>query len=248
MNIRKPGAFAGDTDRANIGRRHRTPPGGASIPTEVDPEMTPPPQPIPSPEQLDGFYQLEPQVQEQLKLLAGGLDRVRDAVGQMWGSRKDGERLDKIEQKLDVSAGYNKEHGTMLHEFVLPGIKGLMGRLDILLTSHETGKVRTELFWSDQWPSAVESLKAITERLGRVERMQEDQGRDIRDLSRQISIVTSTTLTLDQRVTSLERLHSDGVLTLTTRGARDKWWIAGLSVVGGALVAVAKYAYEHFSK
>ncbi len=110
--------------------QRRTPPHGA--PVAIDPELTPPPQLPPAPNEHPGYSTIAPEIREQLDSLASGLGEVTTALGKVWDARKDVERLERIDSKLGVLAGYATEHHTLLHQQVWPAVKDLMRSTDDL--------------------------------------------------------------------------------------------------------------------
>ena len=71
---RRARTHAGDDERANIGKRHRTAPHG--VPVEVDPELTPAPQLPPVPSMGDWGARLE--------RLEVGTERLIEGLGRVW--------------------------------------------------------------------------------------------------------------------------------------------------------------------
>lgn len=131
----------GDADRA-FARRARTNPH--AIPAYVETELTPPPQEPPRPETLRGYDSIPPPIQAQLEMLADGLGAVTAALGKVWDARKDGERLDRVDDKLASLAKSSMRHEALLDEFVVPMLKqgmkttdGIEKQLERLVTTSE---------------------------------------------------------------------------------------------------------------
>jgi hypothetical protein len=199
-------------DRKHSGRRAAT----HRVPEYIDPEVTPPPQEPPKPSDLDGFDSIPPPIQDQLRMLAAGLGQVTDALGKVWDARKDGERLEKIDNKQDIANREISELVATVREFIMPAIKASQGRIDLLLQHHEANKLRVELFYDREWPAAVKALEGMTERLGRVERGQERQEHEMRGMSDRLNANQNA---LAARITAVEQFESR--LAMIERDKRD---------------------------
>lgn len=137
----------GDDERALIGRDRR--PQEYPI-QQIDPEQTPAP----------AFVTPEPtlDVHEQLRLLAEGLGDVTTGLGRLWDMRKDSDKISKLDAKFDTLVANDAQHYAAIEEFLKPSVKGLMSRLDILLTHHETTKADIAAFYDHQWPEARSAI------------------------------------------------------------------------------------------
>jgi hypothetical protein len=149
-------------------------------------------------------------------MLAAGLGQVTDALGKVWDARKDGERLEKIDNKQDIANREISELVATVREFIMPAIKASQGRIDLLLQHHEANKLRVELFYDREWPAAVKALEGMTERLGRVERGQERQEHEMRGMSDRLNANQNA---LAARITAVEQFESR--LAMIERDKRD---------------------------
>lgn len=205
----------GDEERAAIGRVHRKTPA-RGFPHHVDPELTPPPQEPPRPESLDGYDRIEPEVRDQLRLLADGLGSVTAGLGRLWDTRHDPARIDRLEAKIDGFSKYTIQHSEQLDKFVLPAIKAAMsrmesaeGRIGALLVQQERHSGQMDTFFDKEWPRTEKlidglavSLRDLVDRFGRIET-------SLTGLSARVTAVEGRDTALEQRVTALELRNRD---------------------------------------
>ena len=205
----------GDDERVAIGKVHRkTPPRG--YPLHVDPELTPPPSEPPRPESLDGYDRIEPEVRDQLRLLADGLGDVTAAIGKVWNSRNDSARIERLEAKIDGFSKMTTQHAAQLDEFVMPAVKSLMGRVDLLLSGQERRNSQLEQFFEKELPRVerlldglAQSLKDLIERLGRLETSKEKLTDNVGSLALRLNAAETRDASLEHRIAALELRNRD---------------------------------------
>lgn len=229
----------GDTQRANVGKRHRTSTPIRGTSADFDSE-----EPTPAPVQVD-FDSTMP-LDEQVIALRGAVNEQARATARTWGMRDAGDRLDRLDNKQDIASNEISELSALIREFLMPAVKSSQARIDILLSHHETNRIRVEMFYDREWPAAVKALEGMTERLGRVERGQERQEHEMRGMSERLNANHGA---LSQRVTAVESYESRIALLerdkrdtdITTKAlARRSRTITGfLSAVIGALAGLA---------
>lgn len=147
---------------------------------EIDPEKTPPPQEPPKPEEVPGFMAIPEEIQAQFKLLSASVVDLTQAQQRTWDNRHNSVRIERMEQTLSANLQDNAAVGALLHDFVMPGLKASMARIDLLLTHHEGTRVRQEVFYERDWPQFTKSFDALVDRIGRIERTQDRQETDMR--------------------------------------------------------------------
>ncbi len=213
--------MAGDRKQTH---KRATTHGLPRVPEYVDPEsdLTPPPIHV---EELRGFDTIPPPIQDQLRMLADGIEHVR-------ARSRDSERLDRIETKQDIASQEIAELGALIREFLMPAVKASQSRIDILLSHHEASRVRVEMFYDREWPAAVKALEGMTERLQRVERQQERQADEMKGMSDRLNANHGA---LAGRVAQVETFESR--IAQLERDKRDA------HVVGAALTLRSKALY-----
>lgn len=232
---KRPGSIAGDADRAYAGRDYRRTPGGG-VPVEVDPEETPAPHLPPLPPAPDH----EANTTARVARLEIGMERFEDGFGKLWEARHTAERIDDLTATL-------ARLESMLVDFVKPTVTAVKAEIEAINRIAERHLARQDLFWEEQWPTHMDSVKGMGERLGRVERLQEDQGREIKAIGAQVSAALAVGNSLDVRVTAIEqKLRDAAALVVSGQAlkARDRWWLGGLITIGGAVGAAAIKLYD----
>ena len=220
---RRARTHAGDDERAMIGAKHRRTPA-SGIPVEVDPEVTPPPGPVPSPAELvEGYTSIPRPTRESIELQGRAIENLTAAVGKVWDARNDAEALARVEHltssqsaRIDkLIEGISQTHATV-DQFLMPAVKMMQGQLASLVSAHEQSRVKVTQFWDSEWPRAVKTLGEIGPRIDKVERTQEMQGfqlaaltSSINGLSGQFQGVTMLASELEKRVILLERDMAD---------------------------------------
>lgn len=207
---RRPGTFSDERDR------RRTPPSGVPAP-EIDPEPTPPPQDPPKPESIAGFTLIPAEIREQFKQLSASVVDLTQASQRTWDNRHNNARIDRMEQSLTANLQDNAAIGALLHDFVMPGLKASMARIDVLLTHHEGSKVRQEVFYEQDWPRFTKSFELLVDRIGRIERTQDRQETDMRVQGERFA---STHGVLVARVNATEQVANAHAMQISVMGTR----------------------------
>ncbi len=212
--------------------------------------MTPAPQMVPLPGGSDS---------EKIDALEHGLGQAMHAIGKVWDARKDSDRLDKLEHRLQTSTNEGAELGALLREFVMPGLKASMARIDLLLTHHEGNRVRQSLFYDKDWPAFVKAFEGLSDRLGRVERSMESQQSDMRALGERfaqsqgalgarVTVVESIGNSHDVRITALERVNEDAKTVDNALAKQERNKTTKQSAAAAVLIAIASWIVQHFTK
>lgn len=144
-----------DADRAHARHKSATPPRGVSIPVEIDPEVTPPPQ---APPTLEGYS-----LSESVSILRAAAVEQAEAIERVWGARDLNDQVVTIGQNV-------AEIGALLKEFVMPAVKNMMGRLEFIERSQEANRGKSDRFWEHEWPTAIKTLEAVGQHMGRIEK------------------------------------------------------------------------------
>lgn len=146
---KRPGTM-GDAARAAIGAPHRRTPR-PGYPVEIDPEVTPPPQRVPA----------------TLADLSVAVDQLAmDA----YRSRHDHERLDAVEIRMGDLNRDSVETGALLREFVVPGLKDTLGRVDGILERLADLFAQQKQFFEREWPEVLRTVAELGRDLSRTER------------------------------------------------------------------------------
>lgn len=154
---RRPGSIAGDVERTFARHKTNTPTGGVPvIMVEVDEELTPPPMPLP-PEVA------AMEVDEQLKLLRASAQEQAHALARVWDSRDLNDNVVAIGQDVATLTALTRE-------FMMPAVKSMQGRLDLLEQARHAEAGRQARFWEHEWPAAIKHLEAIAQHMGRIEK------------------------------------------------------------------------------
>jgi hypothetical protein len=181
--LKRPGSM-GDAARARIGAVHRrTPPRG--YPIEVDPEVTPGPQPVPR--NLD-------EIGQALDALAQRAHR----------SRHDSDRLDRIETRLGDVDRESTQTATLLTQSVWPGLKKTMGDLDGLLQRQSEAFAEQKAFFDREWPEVLRSLGELAKGLATLRRELDHLATDQRATDKRVDANERRTSLVEQRVQALE--------------------------------------------
>jgi hypothetical protein len=158
MTPKRPGMS--DAARANVGRQaRRTPRDGVRIPESWDDELTPPPQEILLPSERSDSDSIPPPIRDRFDELAANYNDLSRAIGKVWDSRKDGDRLEQIDSKLGTLASFASRHEALLTEMIVPGFKECAKATDVL---------------ARQLPQTIASIEALTITLGLLDRRLRD--------------------------------------------------------------------------
>lgn len=234
----------GDTQRAEFGSEaRRTPPKG--IPVEIDPEVTPPPQPPPA---LNELEQMD--VRAQIAALQASQDENARALGRVWEQRHASGQLATIVERIDALISGSARVNAIVEELIKPGYYEMLKRLD----AHEQRNHRMDLFWSEQWPKTVASLEGLTSSHARLDTAFHahvasdlqafDQLAKLHEaLASRVYSVELAYKTSDLRMVTLERGDQDMALL----SKRDKWWFAAIAGVVGFVAGFAKTAWGWLS-
>jgi hypothetical protein len=183
----RPKTHWDDDKRAAHGKvRRKTPPHG--YPVAIDSELTPPPQPV----AIDSGNTVE----QNLELVADGLGQVTAAVGRLWDSRNDSERIDKINEQLRTLSADVTKLLTQFGTFIEPFAKQTMGRIGILEERAANVAATTGSFFGREWPNFVETVGQLNQSLG--------------------SLVTTSKL-LDQELDAIKKRHTEWRETLNAQ-------------------------------
>lgn len=233
-----------DTDRALTSRRGRTNP--QAIPAYVETELTPPPQEPPRPETRPGYDSIPPPIQEQLMLLADGLGAVTAALGKVWDARKDGERLDRVDEKLGSLAQSCTRNEAVLDEFVVPALKQSMKTTDAieqqltrLCTTSEAMAISFRNLDSHVRKSEIERKTAEQQQLARADALE-------------VRITAAETRGKEhsERIGVTEREQRDQAITaraLAKNAKKDKRMTGGLAGIAGAIAAGVIAAIQYLA-
>ncbi len=233
----------GDAARAYVGKR-RTPAQG--VPTEIDPEATPPPMPPPS---FEAFRVLDQR--EQLRILHGVGAANVEALERLWQIRHTKEQLDQQARAQAALAaevrGYTTDvahTSAMLNEFAVPAIKQLMSAVDgigiqIAVHAEQDKQVVAQLAHVAKSLDRFDvRLDALDKRQDASEKASDQQQNTLALIQERLAVVRP----LGDRVDRLERRESDAALVAIT-GAKERiriftWAKAGLLALGTVVVGV----------
>ncbi len=226
--------------------RRRTSPLGVDTtasPLEVDPELTPPPQAPPAP---DEFAQMDLSAQVRA-LHAVGTENAA-AIGQVWPARHDGPRLDRMEDRVDRAVGMLERAYAQMDTFVIPQLKNVMGQTGRMWEDYSRTSIKLATFLENEWPRTVKTIEGVAKtlddvigRLGRVEHGQQEMTRNHGALDAQLRSVQNVQNAQDVRLTALEQRNRDedhiakgGELVVAKA---TKWASAVKGVIAAAILA-----------
>ena len=220
----------------NDSRRHR--PHG--VPVHVDPEVTPPPQEPPRPSSRPGYDSIPPPIRAQFDALADDLGGLTEAIGKVWDARKDGARLDRIDDKLGAVAGMLTRHQTILDDNLIPQLDRWRATTDELAAQ------------LPRISAALEGLSLMVSSIDRQQRQLELEVRTDRtrtegtleQLNEQVDGLRSDIARHERRVAELEQARRDERVGTRAISKRDKKLI-GLAVGGASVVTfiAAKWSW-----
>ncbi len=226
-----------DTERAEIGRAHRTQPAG--VPIYVDPEVTPPPIEPPPPEVFERMPPID-----QLKSLHRAMETHTPALVAAYESRNDGRRIDRLELEVKDTARSASRVEVTLAEFVRPAIVGMMARLDVLLGDHERNKGRDEAFRDVEWPRTSKQVDALEDRIAAISRSQERQEIEWKTitagLSGEIGALRLDVRAHHGRIEMIELRHRDATVGDARQAKIFSWAkvaLLGIATLVGAVVS-----------
>lgn len=207
---------------------------------EVDPEVTPPPH---EPPQLIPDN-LPIELRDHLVMITERLTDVTQGLRQVWGSRKDSEHLERIESKIGTLAEYATKHQTMLHEFVMPGIKECLSSTD-----------RIDI----QFSKITTQLEAVSMLLNRVDtRLRELEGQLVMANERFNSKTEAIEIRmdhseeqltrLDNRLDKLERVERDREVIAKTLAKQERKKSGAIGATVGAVAAIITEIISHIVK
>jgi hypothetical protein len=153
---RRAGSIAGDVERASQGARTKTNPRFAIPEVEIDPEMTPPPAPPPE-------FIASLSIEEQVEVLRAGAQEHAAAIARVWEARNLHENV--VTLGKDVT-----ELVALTRDFMMPAVKTLLGRVDVIERANVANSTRQDRFWSHEWPTALKTLENIGQHMGRIEK------------------------------------------------------------------------------
>lgn len=225
-----------------------------AAPQHVDPELTPPPMEPARPESISGYDTLPPAMRQQFSLMADGLGTLTEAVGKVWDARNVAPQLERLEQKVDGYVSDAVANSTQLREFVLPAIKGMMAKLDVVTSQHDRNHGRGEQFFDQDWPRMVTTLEKLDQRLDdlckRLTRLEESVDRlnvTVGGVAARVTAVEAIGNSHDVRITALERRFADQETAAKAEQAvvvRHKGWA---KAAWGALVAIGGAVAGYFA-
>ncbi len=220
----------------NDSRRHR--PHG--VPVHVDPEHTPPPQEPPRPSSMRGYDSISPPVREQLDALADGLGNVTQAFGKIWDARKDGDRLDRIDDKLAAVAEMLTRHQTILDDNLIPQLDRWRATTDELAA--QLPRISAALEGLSLMVSSIDRQQRALELEVRTDRTRTEG--TIEQLNEQVDGLRGDIARHERRVSELEQARRDERVGTRAISRRDKKLI-GLAVGGSAVVTfiAAKWSW-----
>lgn len=160
---KRPKSIMGDAERAAIGKQRRqTPAYGTRV--EVDDETTQPPSAPPAP-QLESLS-----VEERVTVLHETVQQMSLGMQRIWPARNVEGQLHNVAGALDALTKESTQASALLREFVMPGLKQVMARLDGIERTVSSESGRQQRFYEHDWPRLVDSTEKIDRRMDIVER------------------------------------------------------------------------------
>lgn len=134
---KRPGTMS-DDERARIGAKHRANPRGVPIVggvrrpsdpvvTSYDDSHTPPPQPLPTPDEIDGADELSAPTRAQIDTLHEKVNELTNGLAETWEARHISSQLARIDLNLARLAEDNTRNVTMVDEVIVPQLNDLKG-------------------------------------------------------------------------------------------------------------------------
>lgn len=210
-----------DDDRATIGKGTRQATRQTSVQghpiVAIDHELTPPPlAPTPLADRVNDYDSIAPPVREVVEALRDDIGVVVTALGRVWDGRADSSRIARLEAKIDGYANETSQHSAQLDTFVMPAVKALTAKLDVVLQYTERSRIESERFSDRDWPAVTKTLEAIQKtldgldnRLDRLERTLDKIVDQVGAHGSRIGAVEQICNAYDVRITNLERLNAD---------------------------------------
>lgn len=213
--------------------RGKTEPGGG-IPIEVDPEQTPPPTEPPTAEHFDA---LPPAAQ--VRALRNVVAEQSAAIERVWDARHVSERL----KRLEVAETENTKQVTRLIVEVKQWAdmsKETFDKSLAISNSQVALNTRIGVFFDEQFPTFIESLKGFSGMLGSVSDRTTENAANIEQLAADQREQAAELASLDGRVKVIE---SKATESLIRSDERRRWFTyitkGRAALVGaGAVIAV----------
>ncbi len=138
--------------------------------------------------------------------IASVLREHSEAIEKVWASRNLNENVITIGK--DVAA-----LTAMMGQFVVPAVKNLQGRLEVIERANEANRGKQERFFENEWPAAMKTLESIETHGARVEkdigRVEKDVQRVEHNLDTHIKRGDEQLHALNAEITELKKSKSD---------------------------------------
>lgn len=149
-----------DTDRAEIGKRHRTQneedSDGVPRPVAPSSDETPPPQ---IPPHLDDTLPLH----EQVALLHAALTEHAEKMARLWDARHLVPHVERVAERIDFAASDQARTHALVAEFLMPSVKAMQAHIAELV--QDPTRARMRVFFEHDWPRAIDQFKSIDTRI-----------------------------------------------------------------------------------
>lgn len=202
--------IAGDTERANAGKRSRTPPRGLRVPRGEFDDEEPTPLPVMVTEPDEGW-----DLSDQVSALRVDVRNQAAVSERLWNERNNSEHIKRLDNRTETMVGDLAKLIATVNEFLVPGLKSVMGRLESAELHRTKLQPRLDTFYAHEWPELVKTVTGLDDRLRRLENGQERQERALLaqddrllqtagGLSKRIDILNSESTVRDVKIRALE--------------------------------------------
>lgn len=223
----------------NESRRH-TPAAGYPVFIDDPETYTPPPQDPPRPSDRPGYSSIAPAIREQFDALADDLGNLTTAIGKVWDARKDGGRLDRIDDKLAAVAAMITRHQTILDDNLIPQLDRWRATTDELAA--QLPRISAALEGLSLMVSAIDQQQRRLELEVRTDAVRTE--RELTSIATQVAHLAAESDRHDERISSLETAARDVRVGSSAISKRDKKLI-GLTAGGAGVVTfiAAKWSW-----
>lgn len=222
-------------------------------PTFSDEEPTPPPQEMPQLPSM-GRTPTPSDLSNQMRMLHAHQSELTRAIGTLWDARKDGERLDRLEQKIDSYLLTAARNDTKINDVVWPHSLETMRKLDLCLlqlqlvvqVSAKIKEVESDIV---DLRDAVNEVKIVhDDRIDELDRDLRDTQTKRQMNSDRLQVITQEHEGIRLRVAILEQTTVGDKRELQVVARQDRRRLRIIKWIVGAVVSIGSGVIGYLSK
>ncbi len=245
---KRPGTMS-DDQRATIGKHHRNTPAGGVVAVMVDrgmvmidEEVTPPPREPPTPDELGGMP-----TEDQISALRDVVEDQARGLERIWEARHMKQRVDHIFGMTNAVGQDVAKLVQLMNEFVMPAVKTMMGRLEIVERSLIKLEARVSVFMDKELPDMVRTIDSLDTQMRRVEKDVDRLERDVNAFMKRAEEATAGIRTDINTIKNDQLTHSVRLRNLEDWKLRVSTQVALIATAVGTAVAGIAWLINKFA-